>query len=42
MYGGERMPEFLNWIVDPKNIGADINVNDPLQDDMDIDAPVIN
>jgi alkyldihydroxyacetonephosphate synthase len=42
MYGGERMPDFLNWIVDPKNIGADITVSDTKQDDMDVAAPVIN
>jgi alkyldihydroxyacetonephosphate synthase len=42
MYGGERLPEFLKWICEPSNIGADINVVDHCQEDMEVDAPVIN
>ena len=40
MYGGETLPEFLPWIQ--ANIGADVNRTDPMQDDMEIDAPIIN
>lgn len=40
MYAGEVLPAFGPWIT--LNLGADYQYSDPAQEDMNINAPIIN
>lgn len=40
MYAGEVLPAFAPWVTE--NLGADIQYEDPAQEDMTINAPIIN